>query len=343
MLVVASGQYEKSGAEARKSIELDPDFAPGYVNLGSSFIYLNRLDDAEKTGRQATGRMLEIPETLILSYEIAFLRDDKTGMERIATSGQGKIGAEDWLTGEASYAQAYFGHLQLARRLSHRAVDLAVQGGQRERAAQYEAGAAVREALMGNAPEARRSVVSALQLSTGRDVEYGAAVALAFSDETLQSQTLANDLESRFPEDTLVKFSYMPTLRALLALNHQQPAKALELLQVAAPYDLGWPGFNSVGFVGALYPVYVRGEAYLAEKKGVEAAAEFQKVLDSRGVVISDPIGVLAHLQLARAFALSGEKIKARNAYNDFFARWKEADPDIPVLKLARAESAGLE
>jgi DNA-binding winged helix-turn-helix (wHTH) protein/tetratricopeptide (TPR) repeat protein len=342
MLVVASGQYEKSGKEARQSIELDPDFAPGYVNLGSSLIYLNRLDDAEKTVQQATGRMLEVPETLILSYEIAFLKDDKTGMERIAASGQGKMGAEDWLTGEASYAQAYFGHLQVARRLSRRAVDLAVQGDQRERAAQHEAGAAVREALMGNRPEARRTAMAALQLSSGRDVEYGAAFALAFSGETLQSQTLVNDLESRFPEDTLVKFSYMPTLRALLALNRQEPAKAVDLLQVAAPYDLGWPGFNSVGFVGALYPVYVRGEAYLAEKKGAEAAAEFQKVLDSRGVVTSDPIGVLAHLQLARAFALSGEKVKARNAYNDFLARWKQAEPDIPILKLARAESASL-
>jgi eukaryotic-like serine/threonine-protein kinase len=127
------------------------------------------------------------------------------------------------------------------------------------------------------------------------------------------SQTLANDLERRFPQDTLVKFSYMPTLRALLALNYSKPSNAIELLQVAGPYELGFPGSDSVGFIGALYPIYVRGEAYLAAHEGAEAAAEFQKILDHRGIVVSDPIGALARLQLGRAFALSGDHTKAKN------------------------------
>jgi eukaryotic-like serine/threonine-protein kinase len=220
---------------------------------------------------------------------------------------------------------------------------VAAQQGQRERAAQHEAGAAAREALLGHVPEARRSAVVALQHLTGRDVEYGAAFAMALSGESLQSQLAANDLEKRFPEDTLVKFSYMPTLRALLALNHQNPTKAVEVLQVAAPYDLGWPGSNSVGFIGALYPVYVRGEAYLAEKRGAEAAVEFQKILDFRGIVVSDPIGVLAKLQLGRALLLSGETVKAKTAYDDFFMLWKDAKPDIPVLKLAHTEAASFD
>jgi eukaryotic-like serine/threonine-protein kinase len=341
-LVVASGQFERSVKEARRSIELDPDFAFGYVNLGASNIYLNRVDEAEKSVQQVSGRMLDLPETLILKYQIAFLKDDRTGMKRIVASGQGQMGAEDWLIGEEAYAQAYFGHLEQAKILSRRAVELAMQGGQRERAAQHEAGAAAREALLGNAKEARRSASAALQLSTGRDVEYGAAFAMAMSGESQQSQALAEDLQNRFPSDSLVKFSYMPTLRALIALNRQNGSKAIEELQVTGPYDMGWPGSNSVGFVGALYPVYVRGEAYLSEKRGIEAAAEFRKILDSRGVVLSDPIGVLAHLQLARALLLSGEKAKSQNAYNEFFDRWKEADPDIPILRSARAESAGL-
>ena len=133
----------------------------------------------------------------------------------------------------------------------------------------------------------------------------------------------------------------MPALRALLALNHREPLKAIELLQVAAPYELGCAS-GSVGFVGALYPIYVRGLAYLDARKGIEASIEFQKILDHRGIVIGDPIGALAHLQIGRAFAMSGDKIKAKAAYQDFLGLWKDADPDIPVLKQAKAEYSKL-
>ena len=227
--------------------------------------------------------------------------------------------------------------------MSRRAADLAQQAAQRERAALYETGAALWEAFFGNAPAARRSAMAALELSKDRDVEYGAAFALALSGDSSRSQALANDLERRFPEDTSVRFSYLPALRALLALNHGEPSKAIELLQIAVPYELGAPRSSFHGFFGTFYPVYVRGEAYLAAHQGAEAAAEFQKILDHRGIVVSDPIGALAHLQLGRAFALSGDKTKAKAAYQDFLTLWKDADPDIPILKQAKAEYAKLQ
>jgi tetratricopeptide (TPR) repeat protein len=226
--------------------------------------------------------------------------------------------------------------------LARRASDLAQQAAQRDRAALYETGLALWEGFFGNAPAARRSAMAARELSKGREVEYGAAFALALAGDSFRSQTLANDLERRYPEDTSVRFSYLPALRARLALNHSEPSKAIELLQIAVPYDLGAPRSSFHGFFGTLYPVYVRGEAYLAAHQGAEAATEFQKILKHRGIVVSDPIGALAHLQLGRAFALSGDKTKARTAYQDFLTLWKDADPDIPILKQAKTEYARL-
>ncbi len=227
--------------------------------------------------------------------------------------------------------------------MSHDAAELAQHAAQRDRAALDGTGLALWEGFFGNAPEARRNAMAVRELSKGREVEYGAAFALALSGDSSRCQTLANDLERRFPEDTSVRFSYLPALRALLALNHSEPSKAIELLQIAVPYDLGAPRNGFHGFFGTLYPVYVPGEAYLAAHQGAAAAAEFQKILDHRGIVVSDPIGALAHLQLGRAFALSGDKTKARTAYQDFLALWKDADPDIPILKQAKAEYAKLQ
>ena len=190
----------------------------------------------------------------------------------------------------------------------------------------------MREALFGNATTAKQDAIAVLRLSQGRDAEYGAAFALALAGDSVQSRTLAEALEGRFPEDTSVRFSYLPEVRALLALNHGEPAKAIELLQLAVPYELGDPPSSFLGYFGSFYPQYVRGEAYLAAHQGGEAAAEFQKILDHRGIVVSDPIGALAHLQLGRAYVLSGETTKAKAAYRDFLTLWKDADPDIPIL-----------
>jgi serine/threonine protein kinase/tetratricopeptide (TPR) repeat protein len=339
----AFGKYKQAIEEAKKGIDLDPGFVFGYSNLAANYLFLDRLGEAENTLQRAAERKLEIPDLLIARYDIAFLRADRAGMERAAALGQGKSGAEDWISDQEALVMAYSGHLQQARRMSRRAVDLAQQMAQWERAAQHEAGAAVREAFLGNAPEARRSAMAALDLSKARDVEYGAAFALSLSGESSRSQALVNDLERRFPEDTLVRFSYLPALHAVLALTHSKPSDAVELLQVTAPYELGWPGSRSVGFIGALYPVYVRGAAYLAAHQGLEAAAEFRKILDHRGIVLSDPIGALAHLQLGRALVLLGDKTKARVAYQDFLVLWKDADPDIPILQQAKAEYSKLQ
>jgi hypothetical protein len=220
--------------------------------------------------------------------------------------------------------------------------DLAQQAAQPERAALYGTGEALWEAFYGNASEAKRSAMAALELSKELYVEYGAAFALALSGDSSRSQTLADDLERRFGEDTGVRFSYLPALRARLALNHGEPAKAIELLQIAVPYELGMPRSSIHGLFGALYPVYMRGEAYLAAHQCAEAAVEFQKILDHRGIVVSDPIGALARLQLGLALALSRDNTKAKAAYQDFLTLWKDADPDIPILKQAKAEYAKL-
>ena len=219
--------------------------------------------------------------------------------------------------------------------------DRALRTAQREKAALYEMQEALREAFFGSPPEARRSAAAALELSKERYVAYGAAFAMALLGDS-RATALANDLEKRFPEDMGVRVSYMPSLRALLALNAAPkgggPAKAIELLQVATPYELGAPRSSTHAFFGAFYPVYVRGLAYLAAHRGAEAVAEFQKILDHHGIVVSDPIGALAHLQLGRAFAVSGDQTKARTAYQDFLTLWKDADPEVPILRSAKAE-----
>ena len=230
---------------------------------------------------------------------------------------------------------AYFGRLAKARELSRQAVASAERAEEKEKAARYEAEAALREALFGIPSETRQRAAAALALSTGRDARYVAALALALAGDAARAQALANDLAERFPEGTVVQFNYLPVLHAQLALSRNDASKAIELLQTAAPFELG--------NVACLYPVYVRGLAYLLLRQSSEAAAEFQKILDHRGIVFNEPIGALAHLGLARAYAIQGDTAKARAAYQDFLALWKDADPDIPVLEEAKAEYAKLQ
>ena len=263
-------------------------------------------------------------------------------MERAASLGQENPGAEDWIAQRQALALAYTGQAKKAREMSRHATDLAQQGAHRERAALFEAGAALREAFLGNAPESMRRSTAALELAKDREVQYGAAFALALSGDSARAQSMANDLEREYPEDTSVKFSYIPALRAMLALNEGEPAKAIELLQIAVPYELAAPRSSLQGVFGALYPIYVRGEAYLAARQGAEAAAEFHKIMDHRGIVLSDPIGALVHLQLGRAYAMAGDTGNAKAAYHDFLTLWKDADPDIPVYQEAKAEYDGL-
>jgi eukaryotic-like serine/threonine-protein kinase len=252
----------------------------------------------------------------------------------------GKPGYEDAALAFESDAAVYAGHLGKARDLSRQAVTSAERAEEKETAATYETAAALREALVGNPGEAKRRVSQALRFSSGREVLFGASLALFFVGETVRAQLLADDLAKRFPEDTIAQFNYLPTLRAQLALNRNSAAQSVESLRIASPYELGLPTVTV--FAPALYPVYVRGIAFLTLHQGNEAAIEFQKILDHRGVVGSEPIGALAHLQLGRAYAMEGDTTKAKAAYQDFLTSWKDADPDIPILIAAKAEYAKL-
>jgi len=338
-----TANYERAIEEANKTIALDPDQPFAYANWAYGDFYLDRLDEAEKSIQRATERKLELPDLLLLRFHIAFLRGDRPAMEREMALSRAEPGAEDWVTHSEALVLARSGQLQKARTMSQRAVDLAEQAGQQERAATYITGKAVWEAFYGNAPESRRDAMAALEISKGRDVAYSAAFALALSGDFSRSQALADDLEKRFPEDTSVRFNYLPALRGVFALRHGEPQKALELLQSNGPYEFAVPGIAFFAFFGSLYPTYVRGEAYLALHQGAAAATEFQKILDHRGLVLADPVGALAHLQIGRAYAMQGDTAKAKAAYQDFLTLWKDADPDIPVFKQAKAEYAKLQ
>jgi DNA-binding winged helix-turn-helix (wHTH) protein/tetratricopeptide (TPR) repeat protein len=338
----AFGRYQQTAEDAEKAIQLGPENAIGYLNLGDSYIYLDRPAGAEKTIQRASARNLEDPFLSVLRFDVAFLKDDKAEMDRQMAQAQGKSGAADWISDREAFVQANSGHLREARKMSRHAVDFSLEAGHRERAALFETRAALREAFFGNAVEARQSAVAALELARNREVQYGAAVALALSGDSTQALILVNDLERTFPEDTAVRFNYMPTVGALVALNRGESSRARDLLQTAVPNELGQPRSAINGFFGALYPVYVRGEAYLAARQGAEAATEFQKILDHRGAVVGDLIGTVARLQLGRAYVLSGDKARAKIAYQDFLTLWKNADPDIPILRQAKAEYAML-
>lgn len=336
------GRFEQASEEGARAIELDPTHSFAYSNLASADVFRGRLDEAEATLQRASGRKLDTPELLILHYQIAFLKNDPVEMRRVSALGLARADTSDWIYDQEALVLAYSGHLQQARIMSAHGIELARQAGHREAAAQRQAGAAVREALFGNAAEAKRAAVSAQRLSDGRDAQFGAAVALALSGDSASSARLADDLEKRLPDDTSLRFAYLPTLHGLLALNRRDPAGAVALLQAAAPYDLGWRAAASVGFSGSLYPVYARGMALLSGARGPEAVAEFQKILDHRGIVGADPIGAVARLQLGRALAMAGETRKAVVAYEDFLTLWKDADPDIRILAQAKAEYARL-
>jgi hypothetical protein len=261
-----------------------------------------------------------------------------------ATGGRsrGKNGEEDLLLALDADTAAYFGHLGRARELSRRASSSAKRAGEKEAAAACEAMAALREALFGNTAKGLEQTSMAMTPSSGRDVYYGFGLASAYAKNAKATQRFVGGVEKGFAEDTIVQFNYLPTLRAKQALIHSNPQQAIDTLEIAAPYELGLPAGGFYNWPN-MYPVYVRGQAYLAANQGAEAAAEFQKILDHRGIVLNEPIGALAHLQLGRAYAMSSDMAKARAAYSDFLTLWKDADPDIPILKEAKAEYAKLQ
>jgi eukaryotic-like serine/threonine-protein kinase len=330
------GQYDKALAEHREAFRLNPASGMHSADVVLSYLNLNRLEEARTTVEEAQVKKLDSPGLRFFLYQLAFSQNDAAGMAQQATWAAGKPGIEDVLLALEADTAAYSGRLGEAREFSQRAMASAERAEEKEVAASYEAEAALWEALFGNAAEARQRAAAALALSTGRDVQYGAALATALAGNAARAQALADDLGKRFPENTVVQFNYLPTLHAQIALSRNDTSKAIEALQAAGPYELGNVGSFS------LYPVSVRGEAYLAAHQGREAAAEFQKILDHRGIVVNEPIGALAHLQIGRAYANQGDTVKARAAYQDFLTLWKDADPDIPILIAAKSEYAKL-
>ena len=336
------GRYDGVVSEAREAIRLKPDFSASYAFLMEGYVELNRFDEAKATYRQALERKLYDPYYPEDLYTIAFLQNDTAGMKQQVMQSTGQAGIEDTLLANEADTAAYFGRLREAQDLTRRAMESAERAGKKEKAATFSATSGLREALFGNAEEARRLAAQAMEHSAGVDVVYGSALALAYAADTGRAQDLMEGLDKRFPEATIVQFNYLPSLRAKLAINRGNASEALETLRAAVPYELGRTTFSDYSWNG-LYPVFVRGEAHLVAHQGSEAVAEFQKILDHRGIVWNSPIGALAHLQLGRAYARQGDSAKAKPAYRDFLELWKDVDSDIPILKQAKAEYAKLQ
>jgi tetratricopeptide (TPR) repeat protein len=328
------GEHGKALAEFHEAFQMDPD-GLNYSNLAMAYIDMDRFTDAAATAKEAQAKGLDSPTVRLYVYELAFLHDDTTEMAKQLAAAAGKPGEESTLLQFASGTAAYAGQLTKARELSRQAVASAERSQEKVRAARFESEAAIREAVFGNPVEARRLAENALALSNSRDSESVAALGLALAGDN-RAEGLAVDLAKRFPEDTLVQFNYLPTIQAEMELNRHDAAHAVEILEPAQPYELGTAGSSS--FTVNLYSVYVRGQAYLAEGQGARATVEFQKILDSRGLVLNEPIGALANLGLARSYALQGDAAKARSAYETFFQLWKDADADVPILQQARIE-----
>jgi eukaryotic-like serine/threonine-protein kinase len=261
-------------------------------------------------------------------------------MEQQLSWGAGKPGAEDPLLSAQSDTDAYYGRLTNARDFSRRAVDSAIRADSKETAALWQVNAALREAEFGNGGAAKHDVSAALALAPGRDIKVLAALALARVGDSARARAMVEELERSNPTNTVLKLYWLPTLKAAIEVDSSHAAQALESLEAAAPYELGEPPPTQEG---TLYPAYLRGEGYLLARQGQAAATEFQKLIGHRGIVINFPTGALAHLQLGRAYAMSGNTAKARSAYQDFLTLWKDADPDIPILKEAKAEYAKLQ
>ena len=336
------GQYEKAVAETLEALRLNPDNSVAYGNLMQFYAFLNRFDEAKATFQQAMAHNVEDPYLNVLAYGVAFLRGDAAEMERQVAWTTGKPGTEDILLSFQSDTEAFSGRLGKARDLSRRAVESAEAANEKEAAAGWRMNAALREAEFGNATQARNDTTSALTLASTRDVQILAALARARSGDSAQTLKVADKFKEQNPLDTVMNGYWLPAIRAAVEINRSDPTKAIEVLQAADPYELGIP-VPDPEFGGFLYPAFVRGQAYLLLHKGSEAALEFQKFLDHRGLIANCPLGALARLGLARAYAMQGDTVKAKAAYQDFLTLWKDADPDIPILKEAKAEYAKLQ
>src|SRR5215472_1559714 len=324
------GNWEKALEEAQEALRLDSDDQDSYATVGYFFMCLNRLDEAQAAFKQAEERHLESALLLSQRYSLAFLKRDADGMARVAESAAADKPRLLVLQG---FTEAYYGRLRKARELLQRAVESAKQNGAVDSAASFQAFRGLTEAYLGDLQHARADADAALPLAVNRDAQTAAALALALAGDTEHAEKLTAVLNENFPLNTVVQGMWVPMTRAAIALSHKNPAKAIELLRVVSSYELGTPG---------LLPIYERGRAYLMLHNGSAAAAEFQKLIDHPGLVREFPVGALAHVGVARAYALQSDTAKSRAAYQDFLTVWKDADPDIPIYKQAKAEYAKL-
>ena len=378
---VAQGQYEKAAESYRQSLRLAPDNLAPYADLGNTLISLQRFDETRQIIHEAQARKLDSFYLRNALYALAFLGADSAAMAEQQQWFAGKP-EENFGLALASDTEAYGGHLGKARELTKRAVDSAIRADSKESGAIWQENAAIAQAAYGNPAEARQSAAEGLKLApTSQGVEVEAALAFAMAGDTARAESLAQDLGKRFPLDTQMQSLWLPAIQAQLALDKKNPAAALNALQAASPIELGQ--INFVANISCLYHVYVRGEAYLAAGQGKEAAAEFQKIIDHSGIVWNCWTGALAHLGVARANALQAgyagagvagtghvgtaalgrpaerssaatsaaispadrdaARVRALAAYKDFLTLWKDADPQIPILKQAKAEYAQLQ
>jgi len=333
------GDYPRANAAALQALKLNPGSGNNYVNLAYTYQWIDQLDQAKATLRESRAHNIDSPWIPLVLYVVSFLQHDAAEMQQQVATATGKPGVDDQILLLESETAAYYGEFAKSRELTRRAADSAQRANQKEAAAEYKSHSAVREALAGDMPSARQDAQAALALAAGRQVEGFSAVALGLAGDSAQAERLVADLGKRFSEDTIVKFNYLPMIRAATALHSGDGKRAIEALSASAPYELGE---TNSSFTFALYPVYLRGEAYLAAKQGPAAGNEFQKILDHAGLVGNEPLAALAHLGLGRAFALAGDSAKSKAAYQDFFALWKDADPDVPILKQGKAEYAKL-
>jgi tetratricopeptide (TPR) repeat protein len=331
------GESEKAAAEGEEAVRLDPVNYKDYGNPFAAYCALNRLHKAEAMVEQARERGLDC--AVNLAYTLAFLEGDEAEMKRQLSLVRGKRWMEDSVVSEASDVEAYQGHLRKARELSAEAIDTAERNGAHDTAALWKVNEALREAEFGNARRAREDAKAAVGVGGDRDVDVLAAVALARAGDSRQAQQMMAGLDARFPLDSFLQHYWFPTIRATVALNEGNADAAIEALQGKTAYELGAPPQLNVG---PMYPVYVRGQAFLKAKRPQDAAAQFRKIIEHPGVTMTFPSRSLAHLQLGRALAMSGDTAGARREYQDFFSLWKDADADIPILKTAKAEYARL-
>ena len=333
------GDYPRADAAAKRAFEINPDSSNNYVSLMYCDQYLGRYDQAKAAAEQSRAKRLNSPWYPLILYVVDFLQNNPAGMAQQAAATQGIPGVEDQMFFVESETAADHGQFGQARELTRRAADSARRAQENETAAEYEGHNALREALVGLTDFAKADAQTALSAIKGKHGEGFSAIAFALAGDVADANRAIDDLTKRFPQNTVVQTRYLPMARSALAVNSGNAQAALDALSAAAPYELG---HTNEDFTCALYPIYFRGRAYLAAKNAAAAAGEFQKILDHSGVVGNEPIGALAHLGIARAYSLSGNSAKAKGAYDDFLALWKNADPDVPILKEARMEYAKL-